>query len=87
MSRELLRRCFLHLRNIEYANDSAIERLNALLDDIETELTKTKPEPEPLTDGEILKLWAGSDIVRPVLGKNKVLRFAREIEQKVRGEK
>jgi len=44
-------------------------------------------QPEPLSEDEIIKLWVGSDTVRPVLGKNKILRFARTIEQKVRGEK
>jgi len=34
---------------------------------------------QPLTDAEVLHLWAG-DISRPVLGKNKVLAFARAIE-------
>jgi hypothetical protein len=32
-----------------------------------------------LTDAEVLHLWAG-DTPRPVLGKNKVLAFARAIE-------
>lgn len=44
--------------------------------------SKPQIKPEPLSDDEIIKLWAGSDIVRPVLGKNKILRFAREIEQR-----
>ncbi len=34
---------------------------------------------QPLTDAEVLHLWAG-DTPRPVLGKNKVLAFARAIE-------
>jgi hypothetical protein len=33
---------------------------------------------QPLTEDEVLRLWAG-DVSRPVLGKNKVLAFAREI--------
>lgn len=41
------------------------------------------PQPvarEPLTDAALLALWSGSDS-RPVLGKNKVLAFARAIER------
>ena len=34
----------------------------------------------PLTDEFLLSLWSGSDSPRPVLGKNKVLAFARAIE-------
>lgn len=49
--------------------------------------SKPPVQPEPLSEDEIIKLWVGSDTVRPVLGKNKILRFARTIEQKVRGEK
>jgi hypothetical protein len=37
------------------------------------------PERKPLSDEEVLHLWAG-DTPRPVLGKNKVLAFARAIE-------
>jgi hypothetical protein len=33
---------------------------------------------QPLTEDEVLRLWAG-DVSRPVLGKNKVLAFARAI--------
>ena len=34
----------------------------------------------PLTDEFLLSLWSGSDSPRPVIGKNKVLAFARAIE-------
>ena len=38
----------------------------------------------PLTDEEILRLWSG-DVPRPVIGRNKVLSFARAIERKITG--
>lgn len=45
----------------------------------------TRPEPPPvreMTDDEILDLWQphpGGEVRRPVLGKNKVLAFARAV--------
>ena len=36
-----------------------------------------------LTDEDALRLWAG-DVPRPVMGKNKVLAFARAIEAKLK---
>ena len=46
------------------------------------------PGPEPLTDEEALRLWAG-DAPRPVMGKNKVLAFTRAIERahNIKGDK
>ena len=46
------------------------------------------PSPEPLTDEEALRLWAG-DAPRPVMGKNKVLAFTRAIERahNIKGDK
>ncbi len=41
--------------------------------------TPPAAQRQPLTEEEVLRLWAG-DISRPVLGKNKVLAFARAIE-------
>jgi hypothetical protein len=41
--------------------------------------TPPAAQRQPLTDAEVLHLWAG-DTPRPVLGKNKVLAFARAIE-------
>ena len=41
--------------------------------------TPPAAQRQPLTEGEVLHLWAG-DTPRPVLGKNKVLAFARAIE-------
>jgi hypothetical protein len=43
------------------------------------DLLYTRPAV-PLTDEFLLSLWSGSDSPRPVLGKNKVLAFARAIE-------
>jgi hypothetical protein len=40
---------------------------------------RSAAQRQPLTDAEVLHLWAG-DTPRPVLGKNKVLAFARAIE-------
>lgn len=42
-----------------------------------------KREWEGLTEEDALRLWAG-DIPRPVMGKNKVLDFARAIEAKLK---
>jgi hypothetical protein len=46
------------------------------------------PRPEPVTDEEALRLWAG-DAPRPVMGKNKVLAFTRAIERahNIKGDK
>ncbi len=41
--------------------------------------TPSSAQRQPLTEEEVLRLWAG-DVSRPVLGKNKVLAFARAIE-------
>ena len=41
--------------------------------------TPPAAQRQPLTEDEVLRLWAG-DVSRPVLGKNKVLAFARAIE-------
>ena len=41
--------------------------------------TPPAAQRKPLTEDEVLRLWAG-DVSRPVLGKNKVLAFARAIE-------
>jgi hypothetical protein len=46
---------------------------------VKTTPINTPPQRKPLTDEEVLHLWAG-DTPRPVLGKNKVLAFARAIE-------
>ncbi len=40
--------------------------------------TPPAAQRQPLTEDEVLRLWAG-DVSRPVLGKNKVLAFARAI--------
>ena len=46
----------------------------------------TRPQPAAwvgLTDEDALRLWAG-DVPRPVMGKNKVLAYARAIEAKLK---
>ena len=68
-------------------NDSgdALIRLDAAICAVEeAEERHTTPpaaqtaQRQPLTEDEVLRLWAG-DVSRPVLGKNKVLAFARAI--------
>lgn len=46
--------------------------------------TQAQAGPVPLTDDELLAMWAGGDerFMRPVLGKNKVLAFGRAVEHR-----
>lgn len=77
--------CGIEDRNIHdrydacrYGWDCAIEAVAAIL----PEHIYTQPQcqnPVYLSDDDILKLWVGSDTVRPILGKNKVLVFARAV--------
>lgn len=73
--RELRDRC------VRYAKE-----LTELREELRTALAA--PSPEPLTDEEALRLWAG-DAPRPVMGKNKVLAFTRAIERahNIKGDK
>jgi len=47
MSRELLKRALPELLHLQFANDSAVDRHNKLIDEIKKELAKPEPEPEP----------------------------------------
>jgi hypothetical protein len=66
-----------------YYNMTASQWLDWAMDQQPRGKNSLTPPPaaqrQPLTEEEVLNLWAG-DVSRPVLGKNKVLAFARAIE-------